>query len=118
MDIASSLSNTGDLLKELEPEVDLNELIPSYVFDIVESDWKSPFVIEYQLQIINDQELEQKIHNTFVHDKVVFDTFNSALRYIEEIQYYPCPWEEQTRNISCEKYSKHKLVKLLEKGKS
>lgn len=44
LDVASSLSNTGDLLKVLEPEIDLNELIPSYVFDIVETDRKNPFL--------------------------------------------------------------------------
>lgn len=38
VDVTSSLSNTDDMLKELEPELDLNELIPSYIFDIVESD--------------------------------------------------------------------------------
>jgi hypothetical protein len=54
MEVASSLSNTEDILMELEPEVDLNELIPSYVFDIVENERKNPYMIEHKLQIINE----------------------------------------------------------------
>jgi len=35
------------MLKELEPEIDLNEIVPSYIFDIVEMERKIPFIKEF-----------------------------------------------------------------------
>jgi len=42
------------MLNHLTPEMDFKELIPGYVFDIVENDWKEPFVNELLSKIINE----------------------------------------------------------------
>ena len=34
-------------------DLDISEFIPSYIFDIVENDWKTPFERECEAKIIN-----------------------------------------------------------------
>ena len=55
------------------------EILPSEIFEVVEENWKSMYDHLLLEEKITAEELESKVHNTFVHDKLVFDTLNRAI---------------------------------------
>ncbi len=61
--------------------------------------------------------MEAKVHNTFVHDKVIFDTFNQSLLSIQSVRYNKLPWIKQERAYSVNKFDLITLKNVLKEGK-
>ena len=61
--------------------------------------------------------MESKIHNTFIHDKMIFDWFNKAINILYIKREELPPWANGKRRLSQKSFNKEKAIKLLKKAK-
>jgi hypothetical protein len=66
----------------------------------------------------SDKEIEDKVHYMFIHDKVVFDTFNSAINWFDKRRETQRPWIKQTQAAYERPYSVSDILSLFEKSKN
>ncbi|CAI2381250.1 unnamed protein product [Moneuplotes crassus] len=63
-----------------------------------------------------ENEIEDKVRYTFIHDKVVFDAFNNALSHYGERSETPRPWIKQKASFE-RYYNVDEILNLFEKSK-
>lgn len=62
--------------------------------------------------------MENKIHNTFVHDKVIFDSLNTGLSNLGKIRYSKLPWTKEERACPVTQFNEKILKDVLEQGRN
>lgn len=67
--------------------------------------------------LITNEEKNNKIHNTFIHDKMLFDSFNAALAQLSKRKEEQCPWIRDPKKLTAKKYNEQRLFRLLHKTK-
>ena len=66
---------------------------------------------------ITNEEKSNKIHTTFIHDKMLFDSFNYALNLVAKRKIEMPPWHFGTKSLAQKRYSKTQTIELLTKTK-
>ena len=67
--------------------------------------------------MITEHEKNSKIHNTFIHDKMLFDSFNSALHSLGRRKEEVYPWVYGKKSLTTKKYNNASLSNLFQKAK-
>lgn len=98
---------------------DNGNILPNELFYEFEETRKSE---NYSLltQCDNDfteEEVEDKVKCTFIHDKVVFDTFNIALNLYNKRREEIRPWRKHSQAAYDRPYSQQNIIDLLEKSR-
>jgi hypothetical protein len=93
------------------------EILPNEIFYSIEQIRKHIYDNTKEEKMITEDEKFKKIHNTFIHDKMLFDSFNTALNLLSHRHEDPCPWTSATNNISKKVYNHCDAMVLLTRTK-
>lgn len=66
----------------------------------------------------SDAEIEDKIKYTFIHDKVIFDTLNTAINTYEKRRETLRPWIKQKQAAYDRSYTAQDIISILSKSKA
>lgn len=93
------------------------EIVPNEVFYSLEQIRKHIYDNADPQFRITEEEKTNKIHNTFIHDKMLFDSFNNALNQLSRRKEEACPWTTSTKKINQRKYDHCSAMVLLTRTK-
>ena len=94
-----------------------DNIVPLEIFFSMGQERKSMYNEEVNNKIISEDELENKIKYTFIHDKIIFDWFNKAINMLNTKKEELLPWNKGNKRISQKSFDKDKALKLLYKAK-
>ncbi|CAI2381902.1 unnamed protein product [Moneuplotes crassus] len=94
------------------------DIIPNEIFYSLEQERKAMYENICSEIKLTDEERNNKIHTTFIHDKMVFDSFNHGLSIVARRKIELPPWHFDTKALSNRKYSPGQALELLYKAKN
>jgi hypothetical protein len=115
----SEKDDSKDDFSENEDEKDNGCIIPQQLFYEFEQVRKQEFQeqINQKVNDFSDREIEDKIRYTFIHDKVIFDTFNNAMSLYDKRRETQRPWIKKTIAAYDREYTKTDILSLFSKAK-
>lgn len=115
----SEKDDSKDEISENDDDKDNGCIIPQQLFYEFEQVRKQRFQ-ELMHQVDNDfsnKEIEDKIRYTFIHDKVIFDTFNNAINLYDKRRETQRPWIKKTIAAYDRNYTETDILSLFSKAK-
>ena len=93
------------------------DILPNEIFYSLEQIRKHIYDGTEEEKLITEDEKSTKIHHTFIHDKMLFDSFNTALNLLSKRKEEQCPWSSGSKNLAHKKYNHLEAMVLLSRTK-